>query len=149
MCHSPFSPCEADLWDFGWSYFLLHSSTEWWICTAGASRSACLGGKNIKMPSLTPLFTLFKNVWLDGALPCLLMFTVSFSSICSTFNWTVPFLSWLAIVALGVATTIIYFIPLRYIVLAWGELMSTFCNIYLHFHVLWMQVNQFKWYNLM
>lgn len=39
----------------------------------------------------------------------------------STFNWTVPFLSWLAIMALGVATTIIYFIPLRYIVLAWGE----------------------------
>ncbi|KAG7243932.1 hypothetical protein INR49_006090 [Caranx melampygus] len=38
----------------------------------------------------------------------------------STFNWTVPFLSWLAIVALGVATIIIYFIPLRYIVLVWG-----------------------------
>ncbi|XP_022613992.1 multiple C2 and transmembrane domain-containing protein 1 [Seriola dumerili] len=38
----------------------------------------------------------------------------------NTFNWTVPFLSWLAIVALGVATTIIYFIPLRYIVLIWG-----------------------------
>ncbi|XP_075895241.1 multiple C2 and transmembrane domain-containing protein 1 isoform X3 [Nelusetta ayraudi] len=38
----------------------------------------------------------------------------------NTFNWTVPFLSWLAIVAFGVATTIIYFIPLRYIVLAWG-----------------------------
>ncbi|XP_028270927.1 multiple C2 and transmembrane domain-containing protein 1 [Parambassis ranga] len=38
----------------------------------------------------------------------------------NTFNWTVPFLSWLAIVALGVATIIIYFIPLRYIVLAWG-----------------------------
>lgn len=35
-----------------------------------------------------------------------------------------PFLSWLAIVALGVATTIVYFIPLRYIVLAWGELKS-------------------------
>lgn len=47
---------------------------------------------------------------------------------CSTFNWTVPFLSWLAIVALGVATTIIYFIPLRYIVLAWGEPMSNICN---------------------
>ncbi|TKS78889.1 Multiple C2 and transmembrane domain-containing protein 1 [Collichthys lucidus] len=28
--------------------------------------------------------------------------------------------NWLAIVALGLATTIIYFIPLRYIVLAWG-----------------------------
>ncbi|XP_058492112.1 multiple C2 and transmembrane domain-containing protein 1 isoform X3 [Solea solea] len=38
----------------------------------------------------------------------------------NTFNWTVPFLSWLAIVALGVATIAIYFIPLRYIVLAWG-----------------------------
>ncbi|XP_068166517.1 multiple C2 and transmembrane domain-containing protein 1 isoform X1 [Antennarius striatus] len=38
----------------------------------------------------------------------------------NTFNWTVPFLSCLAIVALGVATIIIYFIPLRYIVLAWG-----------------------------
>ncbi|KAM9743667.1 multiple C2 and transmembrane domain-containing protein 1 isoform 2-T2 [Menidia menidia] len=38
----------------------------------------------------------------------------------NTFNWTVPFLSWLAIVALGVSTTIIYFIPLRFIVLAWG-----------------------------
>lgn len=43
----------------------------------------------------------------------------------STFNWTVPFLSWLAIVALGVATTVIYFIPLRYIVLAWGEFISS------------------------
>ncbi|XP_077455955.1 multiple C2 and transmembrane domain-containing protein 1 isoform X7 [Stigmatopora argus] len=38
----------------------------------------------------------------------------------NTFNWTVPFLSWLAMVALGMATLIVYFIPLRYIVLAWG-----------------------------
>ncbi|XP_030636827.1 multiple C2 and transmembrane domain-containing protein 1 [Chanos chanos] len=38
----------------------------------------------------------------------------------NTFNWTVPFLSWLAIVALCVATILVYFIPLRYIVLAWG-----------------------------
>ncbi|KAM4615923.1 multiple C2 and transmembrane domain-containing protein 1 [Polymixia lowei] len=38
----------------------------------------------------------------------------------NTFNWTVPFLSWLTIVALGLATTVIYFIPFRYIVLAWG-----------------------------
>ncbi|MEQ2291009.1 Multiple C2 and transmembrane domain-containing protein 1 [Ameca splendens] len=38
----------------------------------------------------------------------------------NTFNWTVPFLSWLAIVVLGVATVVIYFIPLRFIVLAWG-----------------------------
>ncbi|KAL1274732.1 hypothetical protein QQF64_027546, partial [Cirrhinus molitorella] len=38
----------------------------------------------------------------------------------NTFNWTVPFLSWLAIVALFAATFVVYFIPLRYIVLAWG-----------------------------
>uniref|UniRef100_A0A8C2K7A0 Multiple C2 and transmembrane domain containing 1 n=1 Tax=Cyprinus carpio TaxID=7962 RepID=A0A8C2K7A0_CYPCA len=38
----------------------------------------------------------------------------------NTFNWTVPFLSWLAIVALCAATLAVYFIPLRYIVLAWG-----------------------------
>ncbi|KAJ8339542.1 hypothetical protein SKAU_G00363280 [Synaphobranchus kaupii] len=38
----------------------------------------------------------------------------------NTFNWTVPFLSWLAIAALFVGTLVIYFIPLRYIVLFWG-----------------------------
>ncbi|XP_064497546.1 multiple C2 and transmembrane domain-containing protein 1 isoform X2 [Pseudopipra pipra] len=38
----------------------------------------------------------------------------------NTFNWTVPFLSWLAIVALSVFTVILYFVPLRYIVLVWG-----------------------------
>ncbi|KAG7318487.1 hypothetical protein KOW79_018242 [Hemibagrus wyckioides] len=38
----------------------------------------------------------------------------------NTFNWTVPFLSWLAIVSLCVAMLIVYFIPLRYIILAWG-----------------------------
>ncbi|KTF73866.1 hypothetical protein cypCar_00024569, partial [Cyprinus carpio] len=43
-----------------------------------------------------------------------------FFSVLSTFNWTVPFLSWLAIVALCAATLAVYFIPLRYIVLAWG-----------------------------
>lgn len=39
----------------------------------------------------------------------------------STFNWTVPFLSWLAITALCLATVLLYLIPLRYLVLAWGE----------------------------
>ncbi|XP_049564380.1 multiple C2 and transmembrane domain-containing protein 1 isoform X8 [Orcinus orca] len=38
----------------------------------------------------------------------------------NTFNWTIPFLSWLAIVALCAFTVILYFIPLRYIVLVWG-----------------------------
>ncbi|XP_077099709.1 multiple C2 and transmembrane domain-containing protein 1 [Siphateles boraxobius] len=38
----------------------------------------------------------------------------------NTFNWSVPFLSWLAITVLCAVATLIYFIPLRYIVLAWG-----------------------------
>ena len=46
---------------------------------------------------------------------CVLLFP------CSTFNWTVPFLSWLAITALCSATVLLYLIPLRYLVLAWGE----------------------------
>ncbi|XP_038169350.1 multiple C2 and transmembrane domain-containing protein 2 [Arvicola amphibius] len=36
------------------------------------------------------------------------------------FNWTVPFLSLLACVILAIATVVLYFIPLRYIVLLWG-----------------------------
>ncbi|XP_053573600.1 multiple C2 and transmembrane domain-containing protein 2 [Bombina bombina] len=38
----------------------------------------------------------------------------------NTFNWTVPFLSILACSILMVATVIMYFIPLRYIILIWG-----------------------------
>ncbi|KAK7160158.1 hypothetical protein R3I93_007961 [Phoxinus phoxinus] len=38
----------------------------------------------------------------------------------NTFNWSVPFLSFLACLALFLATTALYFIPLRYIVLVWG-----------------------------
>nr|XP_023844143.1 multiple C2 and transmembrane domain-containing protein 1 [Salvelinus alpinus] len=38
----------------------------------------------------------------------------------NTFNWTVPFLSWLAISVLCVATVLLYLVPLRYLVLAWG-----------------------------
>ncbi|XP_014430897.2 multiple C2 and transmembrane domain-containing protein 2 isoform X2 [Pelodiscus sinensis] len=38
----------------------------------------------------------------------------------NTLNWTVPFLSVLACLVLTAATIILYFIPLRYIVLIWG-----------------------------
>ncbi|XP_075693269.1 multiple C2 and transmembrane domain-containing protein 1 isoform X1 [Rhinoderma darwinii] len=38
----------------------------------------------------------------------------------NTFNWTVPFLTWLAIITLCVVTVVLYFIPLRYIILLWG-----------------------------
>uniref|UniRef100_A0ACB8E6R0 Uncharacterized protein n=1 Tax=Sphaerodactylus townsendi TaxID=933632 RepID=A0ACB8E6R0_9SAUR len=38
----------------------------------------------------------------------------------NTFNWTVPFLSVLACVVFAVATIVLYYIPLRYIILLWG-----------------------------
>nr|XP_046231059.1 multiple C2 and transmembrane domain-containing protein 1 isoform X2 [Scatophagus argus] len=38
----------------------------------------------------------------------------------NTVNWTVPFLSWLAITALCLATLLLYLVPVRYLVLAWG-----------------------------
>uniref|UniRef100_A0A8C2WDJ9 Multiple C2 and transmembrane domain containing 1 n=1 Tax=Cyclopterus lumpus TaxID=8103 RepID=A0A8C2WDJ9_CYCLU len=44
----------------------------------------------------------------------------SSSSSCSSVNWTVPFLSWLAMAAMCVATVVLYLVPLRYLVLAWG-----------------------------
>uniref|UniRef100_A0A3Q2Z0A2 Multiple C2 domains, transmembrane 2a n=1 Tax=Hippocampus comes TaxID=109280 RepID=A0A3Q2Z0A2_HIPCM len=37
------------------------------------------------------------------------------------FNWSVPFMSCLACLVLFVATLLLYFIPLRYIVLIWGK----------------------------
>uniref|UniRef100_A0A8C4QG06 Multiple C2 domains, transmembrane 1a n=1 Tax=Eptatretus burgeri TaxID=7764 RepID=A0A8C4QG06_EPTBU len=38
----------------------------------------------------------------------------------NTFNWTTPFLSWLAVAVLATVTLILYMIPLRYIILIWG-----------------------------
>ncbi|XP_050928692.1 multiple C2 and transmembrane domain-containing protein 1 isoform X2 [Lates calcarifer] len=38
----------------------------------------------------------------------------------NTVNWTVPFLSWLSITALCLATFLLYLVPLRYLVLVWG-----------------------------
>ncbi|KAI6225082.1 Multiple C2 and transmembrane domain-containing protein 2 [Aphelenchoides fujianensis] len=38
----------------------------------------------------------------------------------NTFNFTVPYLSYLAIFVLSAATVLLYFVPLRWIVLAWG-----------------------------
>ncbi|XP_054916030.1 multiple C2 and transmembrane domain-containing protein 2 isoform X2 [Poeciliopsis prolifica] len=38
----------------------------------------------------------------------------------NTFNWSVPFLSGLALVIFSTAAVITYFIPIRYIVLVWG-----------------------------
>jgi len=35
-------------------------------------------------------------------------------------NWSVPWLSVLAIIVLSIAATILYYVPLRYLALAWG-----------------------------
>ena len=39
---------------------------------------------------------------------------------CSTFNFSVPFLSYLAIVLLTAACLLLYLMPLRYLILGWG-----------------------------
>ncbi|KAL8606470.1 hypothetical protein ACOMHN_015559 [Nucella lapillus] len=38
----------------------------------------------------------------------------------NTFNWTVPWLSTLAVVALSVGVFVLFYIPLRWLLLAWG-----------------------------
>lgn len=39
----------------------------------------------------------------------------------SLFDWSVPFLCWMAVILTVLAGLTMYFIPLRYIILAWGE----------------------------
>jgi len=41
-------------------------------------------------------------------------------SVANVFNFCVPFLSWLAFLVLFFVTIILYFIPLRYLIMAWG-----------------------------
>ena len=38
----------------------------------------------------------------------------------STFNWSVPFLSYLLMVILLLGTVVLYIVPIRYLLLAWG-----------------------------
>jgi hypothetical protein len=42
------------------------------------------------------------------------------SFVCSTFNFTVPYLSWLAIIMISIAVVVLYLVPLRYLIMAWG-----------------------------
>ncbi|XP_045470133.1 multiple C2 and transmembrane domain-containing protein isoform X3 [Harmonia axyridis] len=41
-------------------------------------------------------------------------------SVKNTFNFTVPYLSWIAIAMLLAATVVLYFIPMRYLLMLWG-----------------------------
>ncbi|KAK2186384.1 hypothetical protein NP493_202g02019 [Ridgeia piscesae] len=38
----------------------------------------------------------------------------------NTFNWTVPWLTWLMVVLLAVVSIVLYWLPLRYLMLIWG-----------------------------
>lgn len=38
----------------------------------------------------------------------------------SAFSWTVPWLSWLMVIVLVLVTLVLYLVPLRWLVLAWG-----------------------------
>merc|ERR1719412_2559102 len=41
-------------------------------------------------------------------------------SVANVFNFCVPFLSWLGFTVLCIATLILYHVPLRYLIMAWG-----------------------------
>lgn len=47
----------------------------------------------------------------------------------STFNWSVPFLSGLAILIFVTATILTYYVPVRYVVLIWGECQTWFIKL--------------------
>ena len=39
---------------------------------------------------------------------------------CSLLNWTVPFLSWMAILVFLGGSVVLYIVPIRYLILLWG-----------------------------
>ncbi len=41
-------------------------------------------------------------------------------SCANVFNFCVPFLSWLAFFVLALVTCVLYYVPLRYLIMAWG-----------------------------
>lgn len=63
---------------------------------------------------VSALFLCFESLLMLCVCVCLLTFF-------STVNWTVPFQSWLAMSVLMIAMIVTYLIPLRYLILLWGE----------------------------
>uniref|UniRef100_A0AAR2JM28 Multiple C2 and transmembrane domain-containing protein 1 n=1 Tax=Pygocentrus nattereri TaxID=42514 RepID=A0AAR2JM28_PYGNA len=93
----------------GWNYFLLASGKE-------TREGSVVKNKENR-------FTSDIAVQCRAVLCCvdyIIIFSIPLFYLYSIFNWTVPFLSWLAIAALCVASLLVYLIPLRYIVLVWG-----------------------------
>ena len=53
-----------------------------------------------------------------GNVMFILLFDVLY---CSIFNWTVPWLSWLATIIMFAGTIVLYLVPLRYLIIAFGK----------------------------
>ena len=60
------------------------------------------------------------NMCVSNSASHILLSTNNLHSCCSTFFWSVPFLGWLLVTVLIVAYLVLYFIPLRIIILLWG-----------------------------
>ncbi|KAG7282134.1 hypothetical protein CRUP_008246 [Coryphaenoides rupestris] len=64
---------------------------------------------------------LAQNIYRVRKITTAVLYTLQYIKSCfHTFNWTVPFCSWLACLVLLLVTTVAYFVPLRYLLLIWG-----------------------------
>lgn len=61
------------------------------------------------------------------------LFYPTFCLPCSTFNWTVPFCSYLMCVIFTLGTVVLYLVPLKFLLLAWGKISSkTLLESFIH-----------------
>ena len=75
------------------------------------------GGEGWAGKSVTYVHEYTAYLYMGGWVSCLLPLPL----LCSLFQWSVPFCGWLCVSALMVAIGGLYFIPPRFLVLAWGE----------------------------
>ena len=72
----------------------------------------------------------YKNIFstLPSPLGLRLIILISFFS---TFNWTVPFCSYLMCVIFTLGTVVLYLVPLKFLLLAWGKDADISVGIYI------------------
>ena len=64
----------------------------------------------------------------------------------NTFIFSTPWLSWLAVIVLLIASVILYTVPLRYLILVWGNGFSLHFELLillLNYLSIWLGVNKF------
>lgn len=81
-----------------------------------------LDKQNLTIPS-NVICAVYISGWYSAYM-CLL--TKRFFSPCSTFNWTVPFCSYLMCVIFTLGTVVLYLVPLKFLLLAWGKVFFPF-----------------------